>query len=125
MSWPPQITVLLWGYPPHDDPPHSQSRYIQAVVPPRWFWRLFPPGRPWELPLNCIARASALPPAFGQELVPGFRGFWSDEAANLLWQREHKWWRVVGRWALAGTVGLVTVVAFFTAVVFVAYLVHP
>ena len=124
MFWPPQITVLLWGYPPHDDPPHSQSRYIQVVVPPLWFWRLFPPG-PFQLPLNCIARASALPPAFGRELVPGFRGFWSDEAAALLWQREHKWWRVAGRWTVAGTVGLATVVAFFAAVLFVAYLVHP
>jgi hypothetical protein len=123
MFRPPQITVLLWGYLPHDDPPHSQSRYIQAVVPPRWLWRLFP--QPVWAPCNCMARAEALPPGFGVPLVPGFRGFWSDEAAALVWQREHKWWRVAGRWALAGTVGLVTVVAFFAAVLFVAYLVHP
>jgi hypothetical protein len=72
-----------------------------------------------------MARTGAVPPGFGVPLVPGFRGFWSDAAAALLWQREHKWWRVVGRWVLAGTVGLVTVVAFFTAVLFVAYLAHP
>lgn len=72
-----------------------------------------------------MARTGAVPPGVGVPLVPGFHGFWSDEAAALLWQREHKWWRVVGRWALAGTVGLVTVVVFFTAVLFVAYLAHP
>jgi hypothetical protein len=109
----PQVTVQFYGHPP-----------FPAVVPPRWFWRLFPP-QPFRGPCNCMARTDAVPAGFGAPLVPGFRGFWSDEAAALLWQREHKWWRVIGRWALAGTVGLVTVVAFFTAVLFVAYLVHP
>jgi hypothetical protein len=109
----PQVTVQIYGYPP-----------FRAVVPPRWVWR-FVPRSPFQLPCNCMARAEALPPGFGRPLVPGFRAFWSDEAAEVLWQYEHKWWRVVGRWTLAGTVALVTVVAFFAAVLFVAYRVHP
>jgi hypothetical protein len=108
-----QVTLQFYGYPP-----------FRAVVPPRWFWRLFPP-QPFRGLSNCMARTDAVPPGFGAPLVPGFRGFWSDEAAALLWQRENKWWRVAGRWALAGTVGLVILVSFFAAVLFVVCLAHP